>query len=91
MNGHASGGKGCLGALAIGARMGFHASMDTPRLTSLLFVPADSPAKAAKARTSGAAGLILDLEDSVGPDRKAEARAGLPELIDAAASSADGP
>ncbi|AZQ67014.1 CoA ester lyase [Silicimonas algicola] len=64
--------------------------MDTPRLTSLLFVPGDSPAKAAKARTSGAAGLILDLEDSVGPDRKAEARAGLPELIEAT-SSADGP
>ena len=70
--------------------MGFHVGMNTPRLTSLLFVPADSPAKAAKARASNAAGLILDLEDSVGPDRKAEARAGLPGLIDETASL-DGP
>ena len=79
-----------MGPLAFGVRMGFHVGMDTPRLTSLLFVPADSPAKAAKARHFGAAGLILDLEDSVGPGRKAGARSGLPGLIDETAS-ADGP
>jgi citrate lyase subunit beta/citryl-CoA lyase len=41
---------------------------------SWLFVPGDSPAKMAKALASGADALILDLEDSVAPSRKAEAR-----------------
>jgi citrate lyase subunit beta/citryl-CoA lyase len=44
-------------------------------IRSLLFVPADSERKIAKAMTSGADALILDLEDSVAPDRKPEARA----------------
>lgn len=44
------------------------------RVRSLLFVPGDSPRKVAKARTSGADALILDLEDSVAPSMKAEAR-----------------
>ena len=44
------------------------------RLRSLLFVPADSERKFAKAKGIGADGLILDLEDSVAPARKAEAR-----------------
>jgi citrate lyase subunit beta/citryl-CoA lyase len=44
-------------------------------MRSLLFVPGDSPKKLAKALESGADALILDLEDSVAPDRKPEARA----------------
>ena len=44
------------------------------RLRSLLFVPADRPERFAKAVASGADAIILDLEDSVVPARKAEAR-----------------
>lgn len=54
------------------------------RLTSLLFVPADSEKKFAKAQTVGADGLILDLEDSVAPANKAAARETLPAWIDGA-------
>jgi citrate lyase subunit beta/citryl-CoA lyase len=45
-------------------------------MRSLLFVPADSPAKLAKALGAGADALILDLEDSIAPERKEAARAG---------------
>ncbi|GIX11384.1 CoA ester lyase [Elioraea sp.] len=41
---------------------------------SFLFVPADSDRKLARAPESGASALILDLEDSVAPDRKPVAR-----------------
>ena len=41
------------------------------KLRSLLFVPADSERKFAKATGIGADALILDLEDSVAPGRKA--------------------
>ncbi|WP_062358035.1 HpcH/HpaI aldolase/citrate lyase family protein [Herbidospora yilanensis] len=41
---------------------------------SYLYVPADQDDKVAKAPGSGADALILDLEDSVPPDRKAAAR-----------------
>ena len=51
------------------------------RLRSLLFVPADSDRKFAKASGVGADGLILDLEDSVAPGRKAFARAAVRELL----------
>lgn len=44
------------------------------RLRSLLFVPGDSEKKFAKARDTGADVLILDLEDSVAPSMKDEAR-----------------
>lgn len=44
-------------------------------MRSLLFVPGDSPKKLAKGLESGADALIVDLEDSVAADRKAEARA----------------
>lgn len=44
------------------------------RLRSLLFVPADRPERFAKAAASGADAIILDLEDSVAPSRKADAR-----------------
>ncbi len=41
---------------------------------SWLFVPADRPDRMAKAWASGADAIILDLEDSVAPSRKDEAR-----------------
>jgi citrate lyase subunit beta / citryl-CoA lyase len=47
-------------------------SMSCPR--SLLFVPADQPARMDKALQSGADALILDLEDSVTTGAKASAR-----------------
>lgn len=43
-------------------------------MRSLLFVPGDSERKLAKAQAAGADALILDLEDSVSPERKAAAR-----------------
>lgn len=42
---------------------------------SWLFIPGDSEKKHGKADASGADALILDLEDSVSPERKSEARA----------------
>jgi citrate lyase subunit beta/citryl-CoA lyase len=44
------------------------------KLRSMLFVPADSERKLAKALGSRADALILDLEDAVAPDRKPAAR-----------------
>lgn len=52
------------------------------RLRSMLFVPGDSERKFAKARGIGADALILDLEDSVAPSMKAEARARVAGLLD---------
>ncbi len=43
-------------------------------MRSLLFVPADGGSKLDKALASGADGVIVDLEDSIAPERKAEAR-----------------
>jgi citrate lyase subunit beta/citryl-CoA lyase len=51
------------------------------KLRSLLFVPADSDRKFAKADTCGADALILDLEDSVAPGRKALARDAVKNLL----------
>jgi citrate lyase subunit beta/citryl-CoA lyase len=51
------------------------------KLRSLLFVPADSERKFAKANVIGADALILDLEDSVAPPRKALARDMVKELL----------
>jgi citrate lyase subunit beta/citryl-CoA lyase len=48
---------------------------------SLLFVPADRPERFAKAAASGADALILDLEDSVAPERKAAGRAAIAEWL----------
>ncbi len=50
-------------------------------LRSLLFVPADSEKKLAKARTSPADALILDLEDSVAADNRPAARALVREFL----------
>jgi citrate lyase subunit beta/citryl-CoA lyase len=44
---------------------------------SVLYVPADKPRAIAKARTLPVDAVILDLEDSVAPERKAEAREAL--------------
>lgn len=44
------------------------------RLRSLLFVPGDRPERMEKALGLGADALILDLEDSVAPTKKADAR-----------------
>jgi citrate lyase subunit beta/citryl-CoA lyase len=44
-------------------------------MRSLLFVPADGGNKLDKAMASGADAVIVDLEDSIAPERKAEARA----------------
>ena len=46
-----------------------------PMRRSLLFVPGAEPRKLEKAREAGADTLLLDLEDSVAPPQKAEARA----------------
>jgi citrate lyase subunit beta/citryl-CoA lyase len=43
-------------------------------MRSFLFVPGDSARKFARAHTGSADALILDLEDSVAPDQKPEAR-----------------
>ena len=54
-------------------------STDDPRRwRSLLFVPVTADRFVAKAHTRGADVIILDLEDSVLPDRKVEAREALP-------------
>src|SRR5215831_18788559 len=44
-------------------------------MRSLLFVPADGGAKLEKAMASGADAVIVDLEDSITPERKPQARA----------------
>ena len=54
--------------------------MTTPPLT-WLYVPADRPDRVEKAIDSAAHAVIVDLEDGVAPDAKAEARAGLAKLL----------
>jgi len=51
-------------------------------MRSLLFVPGDSERKFAKAITTEADALILDLEDSVAKDRKVGARAIVRQLLE---------
>ena len=50
-------------------------------MRSLLFVPGDRPDRFAKAAASGADALILDLEDSVTPDRKPAAREAVADYL----------
>ena len=52
-------------------------------MRSLLFVPADGGAKLDKAMASGADAVIVDLEDSIAPERKALARAAALEFLKA--------
>ncbi len=60
-------------------------------MRSLLFVPGDSERKQAKALTFGADALILDLEDSVAPDRKPAAREMTRVFLDELRTKADRP
>jgi citrate lyase subunit beta/citryl-CoA lyase len=60
-------------------------------MRSLLFVPADQPQKLGKALASGADALIVDLEDSVAPARKAEARRIAAEFVAGARGAAQRP
>ncbi len=52
-------------------------------MRSLLFVPADGGSKLDKAMASGADAVILDLEDSIAPERKAHAREAALEYLKA--------
>lgn len=60
-------------------------------MRSLLFVPADAEKKLAKAMESGADAVIVDLEDSIAPDRKAEARVAAAEFVAAVSEWPDRP
>ena len=60
-------------------------------MRSLLFVPADSAKKLDKGLTSGADALIVDLEDSVAADRKAEARKSAADFLKSARAAAKRP
>jgi citrate lyase subunit beta/citryl-CoA lyase len=60
-------------------------------MRSLLFVPATGGSKLDKAMASGADGVILDLEDSIAPERKAHARAAALEYLKAAQAKKDRP
>lgn len=60
-------------------------------MRSLLFVPADSGPKLDKAMASGADGVIVDLEDSITPERKAHARAACLEFLKANITKKDRP
>lgn len=53
------------------------------RMRSLLFVPGDRPDRMEKALGLGADALILDLEDSVAPAAKAEARRAVADFLNA--------
>ena len=50
-------------------------------IRSMLFVPADSEKKLAKAASTGADALVIDLEDSVLPERKPTGRAMMQEYL----------
>jgi citrate lyase subunit beta/citryl-CoA lyase len=55
-------------------------------MRSMLFVPGDSERKFSKSLTVGSDAVILDLEDSVAPDKKSEARRIIPDLLQNARS-----
>src|SRR5207253_2429907 len=69
---------------------GFHADAAT-LMRSFLFVPADGGRKLEKALASGADAVIVDLEDSIAPDRKAEARASAAAFLKGAVAQATRP
>src|SRR3990172_8161693 len=52
-------------------------------MRSLLFVPADGGSKLDKAMASGADAVIIDLEDSIAPERKQNARTAALEFLQA--------
>src|SRR5262245_42870313 len=55
-------------------------------MRSLLFVPADGGPKLDKAMASGADAIIIDLEDSITPQRKPAARAAALEFLKSAST-----
>lgn len=57
------------------------------KLRSLLFVPGDRPDRMEKALAAGADALILDLEDSVAPPAKSEARRAVADFVNAYATA----
>ena len=57
------------------------------KLRSLLFVPGDRPDRMEKALRAGADALILDLEDSVAPSAKHEARRHVAEFLNSHGSA----
>src|SRR5438094_10370561 len=60
-------------------------------MRSLLFVPADGGSKLDKALASGADAVIIDLEDSIAPDRKAQARESAAAFVKKVESAAKRP
>lgn len=56
-------------------------AVDLRRIRTALFVPVLQPRFFARAGKRGAQALILDLEDSIAPARKAEARAALADAV----------
>ncbi|HWK95465.1 MAG TPA: CoA ester lyase [Pseudolabrys sp.] len=60
-------------------------------MRSLLFVPADAGAKLDKAMASGADAVIIDLEDSISPERKPAAREAAREYLKAHIGKAERP
>jgi citrate lyase subunit beta/citryl-CoA lyase len=60
-------------------------------MRSLLFVPATGGPKLDKAFASGADGVILDLEDSIAPERKDEARKSALDFLKSKTSAKDRP
>jgi len=60
-------------------------------MRSLLFVPADGGSKLDKALASGADAVIVDLEDSIAPERKSAARASATDFLKAIATKANRP
>ena len=60
-------------------------------MRSLLFVPADGGSKLDKAMVSGADAIIIDLEDSITPERKGQARAAALEFLNSAVSKKQRP
>src|SRR5262245_56877452 len=60
-------------------------------MRSFLFVPADGGAKLEKAMASGADAVIIDLEDSIAPERKDQARAAALDFLKHAEKAARRP
>jgi citrate lyase subunit beta/citryl-CoA lyase len=69
---------------------GLHANA-AALMRSLLFVPADGGKKLDKALAAGADAVIVDLEDSIAHDRKAQARVGAASFLKEASASASRP
>src|SRR5690349_7870842 len=60
-------------------------------MRALLFVPADGGSKLDKAIASGADAVIVDLEDSITPERKAAAREACLDLLKSVRTKAQRP